>query len=45
MSIEANAPESLRKPWIPPIGTWTKSPGSHSRQAVPSKIVIRPTST
>ena len=33
---EFAGPSSLRKPWIPPAGTWAKSPASHRRHAVPS---------
>nr|BFE81933.1 hypothetical protein GCM10020093_045340 [Planobispora longispora] len=37
-SMEAGSPDSLRKAWIPPSGTWMKSPGVASIQRSPVKI-------
>src|SRR5690606_38707189 len=36
ISISAGAPDSLRNPWMPPNGTWTKSPGTQSTHRLPS---------
>ena len=42
ISIDASAPDSFRKPWIPPSGTYRKSPGRASNQSRPSNSLIDP---
>jgi hypothetical protein len=44
-SIEAGSPDSFRKPWTPPMGTWKKSPGPASTHVRPSWSRTAPLST